>query len=140
MKRKLKLGKAQEAPVALDARARSLVEIAVESWRLDQAVERALTRMDPMDAQRFAGQYRWFQRKVDAALAEAGMRLVNLTGQPYSVGMAATPLNADEFDGEGLVVAQMVEPVIMLDGNVVRTGAVLLGTAPADGGSETIVY
>lgn len=105
----------------------SLAEIAVEAWRLTQAVERVVTRMDPMDAERFMGQYRWFLKKVEAALGQSGMQMVDLTGQPYSVGMAATPLNADEFDDEALEVAQMVEPIIMQSGKVIKTGSMLLG-------------
>lgn len=112
---------------SLDTSCLALAEIAVESWRLDQTVERVLPRMDPMDAERFASQYRWFRKKVDGALAATKMRIVDLTGQPYSVGTAATPLNIDEFDSEELIVTQMVEPIVMLNGNVVHTGTMLLG-------------
>lgn len=123
-------GTVKTSPLSLDASGRSLAEIAVESWRLDQTVERVLLRMEPMDAERFASQYRWFRKKVDGALADAKMRIVDLTGQPYSVGVAATPLNLDEFDGEELIVAQMVEPIVLFDGKVVHTGTLILAPKP----------
>ena len=41
--------------------------------------------------------------------------------------MAVTPLNIDDFDtDEGLVIAQMIEPILMDGGSVRRTGTVLL--------------
>ena len=107
----------------------ALADIAVEAYRLARVAQKATLRMAPMDAERFAGHYNGFQRRVDAALASAGMQTVDLTGQPYSVGMAVTALNADEFDEEELVVAQMVEPVLMKDGAVLRTGSVMLAPA-----------
>jgi len=109
-----------------EALRRSLADIASEAWRLDRVIDKTLLRMDPMDAQRFLGQYRWFRRKVDDALSKADMLLVDLTGQEYSVGMAASPLNIDEFDEDDLEVEQMVEPIIMSRGTVIKTGSVML--------------
>lgn len=117
----------KQQPAPPDVNGKALVEIAAEAWRLDRVVEKASLRMDPLDAERFIGQYRWFRKRVDAALAEAQMRLVDLTGQDYSVGMAATPLNMDEFDDEPLVVAQMVEPIVMRGNDVMRAGKLMLG-------------
>ena len=119
--------KEQALPQEPTVSVQPLMEIAVEAWRLDRVVDKALQRMSPMDAERLVGQYRWFRRKVDAAMEDAGLRAVDLTGQAYSIGMAVTALNMDEFDDdEDLTVAQMVEPVILFDGRVMRTGAVIL--------------
>lgn len=120
----------KEAPAAqdfADVSRQSLAEIAAETWRLHQSIDAMLVRMDPMDAERFLGQYRWFSRKISAALAKAGIQLVDLTGHAYSVGMAASALNMDEFDDEDeLEVEQMIEPIIMCEGHVMKTGSVLL--------------
>lgn len=113
---------------SMDTGGCSLLDMAVEVWRLDRTMERVLQRMDSMDAERFASQYRWFRKKVDAVLTEGKLRIVDLTGKPYDIGMAVHPLNLDEFDGEELMVAQMIEPIIMSEGNVVQAGTVLLGT------------
>lgn len=112
---------------ALEKSRQALADIAAEAWRLDRAVDRALEQLLPRDADRLESQYRWFRRKVYAALEDADMRVVDLTGQSFTLGMAATPLNADEFDDEALVVTQTIEPVIMAGGEVLRTGAVMLG-------------
>lgn len=126
MKLKWKRTNADEYISTSDQNRQALVDIAVETWRLDQVIDKVKLSMDPITAERFAGQYRWFQKKVDAALAGAGLQIVDLTGQDYSLGMAATALNADEFDDDDLEIAQMIEPVILCEGRVMRTGSVML--------------
>ncbi len=55
------------------------------------------------------------------------MRIVNIEGHPFDPGMAATPLNIEEFGSEdALVVDQMIEPIIMGPDGVARTGTVTL--------------
>ena len=75
----------------------AMADLATESWRLDQSVQRAAVHMDPMEANRFLNQYEWYRRVLRTALAEAGLRVVDVTGEPYQVGMAGTPLNLEDF-------------------------------------------
>lgn len=111
----------------------ALSGIAAESWRFSHAMEKALQRMDAMDAERFARQYSYFSTRVRQAMAEAGLTCLDLTGQPYDVGMAVQAMNIDEFDeDELLVITQMIEPVILCDGRVMKTGMVMLGTVPEE--------
>lgn len=109
----------------------ALAGIASESWRFSHAMEKALQRMDAMDAERFARQYSYFSTRVSRAMADAGLTSLDLTGQPYDIGMAVQPMNIDEFDeDEPLVITQMIEPVILCGGRVMKTGMVMLGRAP----------
>ena len=56
------------------------------------------------------------------------MRIVDVEGQPYDVGMALSPLNIDDFEPEDLLyVEQMIEPIIMDETNVLKTGTAMLG-------------
>ena len=56
------------------------------------------------------------------------MRIVDVEGQPYDIGMALSPLNIDDFDPDDhLYVEQMIEPIIMDDNNVLKTGTAMLG-------------
>lgn len=108
----------------------ALADICVESWRLERVTERILVRMNPIEAEPFYNQYRYFLFRLDDAFASVGMQAVGLTGQIYSIGMAVTALNADEFDSDdNLRVSRMVDPIIMLGGSVLRTGAVMLSPA-----------
>ena len=66
-------------------------------------------------------------KKMELDGAKAELKIVNVEGQIYDPGMAATPLNLDEFaTAENLVVEQMVEPIIMGAEGIVRTGTVIL--------------
>ena len=107
----------------------ALVELAAESWRLEKTIARALPAMDPFDAERLANQYGWYQRKVHAVLDEAGLSVCDLTGRPYDVGMAVTPLNLDDLPlppDAPYVIEQMVDPIVMQDGVVRKAGTVML--------------
>ena len=106
---------------------KSLLDVAVESWRFGKVFDRLLLKTDAGEQDRYRGQFRWFQRKLEDSLTDAGMRIVNVEGHAFDPGIAATPLNIEEFDSEdALVVDQMLEPIIMGPGGVVRTGTVTL--------------
>ena len=111
----------------LEVLMKSLLDVAVESWRFGRLFDRLLLKLDAGDQGRYRGQFRWFQRKLEDSLTDAGMRVVNLEGHAFDPGMAATPLNIEEFGAaDTLVVDQMLEPIIMGPEGVVRTGTVTL--------------
>ncbi|MDR1741245.1 MAG: hypothetical protein LBR38_05285 [Synergistaceae bacterium] len=110
----------------------SLASVAVEAWRFRKAFDRVLTKLSEADGKRCANQLRRFGEKIDEALNCAGLRLVDLEGQPFEPGMAATPLNLEDFareDEPSLVVEQMLEPVIMGENGLFRMGTVTLRRA-----------
>tara|TARA_Y100000588_G_scaffold61318_1_gene60558 strand:+ start:1174 stop:1533 length:360 start_codon:yes stop_codon:yes gene_type:complete len=109
---------------------KSLLDVAVESWRFGRLFDRLLTKLDAGEQGRYRSQFRWFQRQLEESLADSGMRIVNLEGQKFDPGMAATPLNIEEFDpNDELIVDQMLEPTIMGPQGVMRSGTVTLRRA-----------
>jgi hypothetical protein len=59
-------------------------------------------------------QIRYFQKKVEESLDSNGLKLVNVEGQPFDPGMAASALNLGDFGPDDvLLVDQMLEPIIM---------------------------
>ena len=55
------------------------------------------------------------------------MNLVNVEGQSFDPGIAATALNIDEFEkNDKLIVEQMLEPIIMGPEGLLRSGTVML--------------
>ena len=107
-----------------------LVTMAIESWRIGRLTSQLLEKLSPVEQSRHAGQLRWFHRSVEDALALAGLRLVVTEGERYDAGMAATPLNIEDFSAEEeLVVEQMLEPIIMGPYGIVKTGTVVLRKA-----------
>ena len=106
---------------------KSLLDVAIESWRFGRLFDRLLLKLDAGEQGRYRGQFRWFQRKLEDSLTDAGMRIVNVEGHAFDPGIAATPLNIEEFSSEdALVVDQMLEPIIMGRDGLVRTGTVTL--------------
>jgi hypothetical protein len=88
--------------------------------------------MDPTEQQRYAAQLRFFQNALHGSTAAAELELVNLEGQPYDPGVAATALNLADFaPDDTLIVAQMLEPIIMQQGRILKAGTVILAKAPS---------
>jgi hypothetical protein len=89
--------------------------------------DRLLAKLDAGEQNRYKSQFRWFIKKVEEALEQAELRIVNVEGHPFDPGMAATPLNIEEFEAEDtLMVDQMLEPIIMGKEGLVKTGTVTL--------------
>lgn len=106
----------------------ALLNLAIESWRFGRVFSRVLARLDVTESARFASQLRYFQKRVDESLSTMGMRLVNLEGEPFDPGIAASALNLADFSPEDrLAVEQMIEPIVMGTDGLVRPGTVLLG-------------
>ncbi len=106
---------------------KSLVDLAVESWRFNKVFARVLQELDPWKVGKYQGKRRWFQGRLEEALKDAGLKIVDVQGQPFDPGVAATPLNGGDFGAEdALVIDRMIEPIIMGPDGVVRPGTVML--------------
>ncbi len=106
----------------------NLVSIAVELFRFQKVFVKAISKLDMEEQSKYTSQYAWFEKKVIKALNESGLYLVCPEGQIYDPGMAVTALNIDEFEvDDELLVEQVIEPIIMCDNAVYKTGTVLLG-------------
>ncbi len=102
--------------------------IGSELCRFKGVFEKAISKLDLEEQSKYMSQFAWFSKKVTKAVEEAGLRIVSLEGQAYDPGMAVTPLNIDDFEVEDeLKIVQMIEPIIMQEDTVLKTGTVLLG-------------
>lgn len=111
----------------VDLLERSLIEIAVESWKFSRVFARVVNKLDAGEASRYVSQLRYFQKRVEQNLDAAGLKLVNVEGHPFDPGMAASPLNIADFGPEDpLLVDQMVEPIIMGPDGLKKQGTVML--------------
>jgi hypothetical protein len=105
----------------------SLIDIAVESWRFSRLFAKIVSKLDAGESGRYINQFRYFQKKVEQTLESNGLKLVNVEGQPYDPGIAASALNVGDFGPEDvLVVDQMVEPIIMGPNGLRKQGTVML--------------
>lgn len=106
---------------------KALVEIVVQSWKAARLAERVIGKLDARVQSRYLSQFRFFNRKIDENLTAAGYSLVSLEGQKYESGMAISVINMDDFDGDDdLVIDQVIEPLILKQGQVYKTGTVAL--------------
>jgi len=116
-----------EQTTSPDVMREAVISMAVESWRFSRVFDRLLTKLDAGEQSRYKGQFRWFLKKVEEALEQADLKIVNVEGHPFDPGMAATPLNIEEFDSQDtLIVDQMLEPIIMGKESLVKAGTVTL--------------
>lgn len=106
-----------------------LIALALDAWRFSHVFKNVLSKLGEEERNRYQGRSSWFRRRLDEGLEAVGMRLVELApGTVYDPGMAVTPLNIDDFQGdEPLYVEQMVEPILMENGSIIKTGTVILG-------------
>lgn len=105
----------------------SFLELSVESWRFSRLFARLISKLDAGEGARYASQYRYYLKRLEESLEGAGFMLVNVDGQPYDPGVAATALNIGDFGADDvLVVEQMIEPIIMGSEGLVRRGTVML--------------
>ena len=106
---------------------RSLIEVAVESWRFARLFSRLVSKMDAGEGTRYVNQLRYFQKKLEESLESSGLKIVNVEGQPFDPGMAASAINIGDFGPEDvLLVDQMVEPIIMGAEGLRKQGTVML--------------
>ncbi len=109
---------------------RSLIDVAVESWRLARLLTRIATKLDVGEANRCANQIRYAQKRIDDSLEAHGILLVSVEGQPFDPGVAASALNVGDFDAEDpLLIDQMIEPIVMGRDGLKRQGTVMLRKA-----------
>jgi hypothetical protein len=106
---------------------KSLIDIAVESWRLSRLFTRLITKLDAGESNRYVNQLRYFQNRLEESLDAAGLRLVNIEGHIFDPGMAASALNIGDFaPHDTLQVEQMLEPIIMGSNGLKKQGTVML--------------
>jgi len=110
----------------------SLIDMAVESWRFSRLFGKVVSKLDAGESNRYVNQLRYFQRKVEENLEASGLRLVNVEGQPFDAGIAASALNLGDFGPDDvLFVEQMLEPIIMGPSGLRKQGTVMLRKALA---------
>jgi len=121
-----KMGDESSNPTA-EGLEKALLDLVIESWRFTKLFQRLLTKVDAGEGTRYINQYRYYLKRLDDCLSQAGFHVANIEGHPYDAGMAASALNIGDFGPDDvLLVDQMVEPIIMGPDGLVRSGTVML--------------
>ena len=112
----------EEPPDRLDVPLAALIELAVEGWRLDGW----LAALPPDKA---ASKLRHVARRLQNFLSARELSALDLTGGRYEPGMSVEVLEALDDDCLGpdeRLIDEMVEPVILWRGRVVKYGRVVV--------------
>jgi hypothetical protein len=105
----------------------SIIDIAVEAWRFRRVFSNAISKLDATESSRYFNQYLYFFKKVESAIENANLKIINVEGKKYDIGLPVSPLNMEEFSQDDiLVIDQMIEPIIMDSGKVLKSGTVIL--------------
>ena len=105
----------------------SLVTIASETFRVSKVFEQVLSKLETDDQQKYSSQFAWFFKRVTKALDQSDIKMISLEGKQYEAGDAITPLNIGDFSpDEVLIIQQMIEPIIISNGTILKTGTALL--------------
>lgn len=103
-----------------------LLRVATDSWRFSRSFLGLVRNLDPKDQNRHLASMRFFQRQLTDALRELGYEFADIEGQQFDPGLPITVLNLSEFQADDLLmIDQVLEPVILKNGAVVKTGTAL---------------
>lgn len=106
---------------------RSVAALCVELWKLAKGTTKALAFMPEPEARRLAAQVKFSERQLSVLTDSLGFRVVRFDNQDFHPGLAASSDNIDEFDeSDSLVVVATLEPAIIKDMRVVRSGRVVV--------------
>lgn len=108
----------------------TLADFAVEIWRMPKLLDKLISRLDYDEQNKYHSQFAWFNKKAIEFLYSTGITIVSLDKIPFDIGMPVTPINIGDFGKDDeLVIDQVLEPVIMQNGKIIKTGSVLLKKA-----------
>lgn len=108
----------------------TIAELCVEYWKLMNVARKTTHQLSETDGRRLAAQVNFSQKQLERLTAALRLRLVELTGEDFHAGVSASADNGEDFDDdEALVVTRTLEPIVVCDMRVVRTGRVLVGLA-----------
>lgn len=105
------------------------IQFAVEVWRLAKLTNKMLSKIDLDEQRKYVGQLDWFNKKATEFFQAQGITFANFqVGMPFDAGMPLNPVNIGDFNAEDeLYIEQLLEPVILYEGKVVKQGTVVLG-------------
>ncbi|MDQ1592625.1 MAG: hypothetical protein QOG71_3252 [Pyrinomonadaceae bacterium] len=112
----------EELPDQLDVPLAALIELAIESWRLDSW----LATLPP---EKVASKLRHVARRLQKFLSERELSALDLTGKSYEPGMSVEVLEAlkdERLARHERLVDEMVEPIILWRGRVVKYGRIVV--------------
>ena len=106
----------------------AIIAFASEASKLDTLFRKLISKTEFENQKKYAGQFSWFMKKVETILNQANISLViPEQNSPFDTGLPVSALNIADFaPTDTLVIDRVIEPIVMKNGQVVKTGTVLL--------------
>jgi hypothetical protein len=117
----------KDAPPTVINRSIALINFAVEIWRLPKMLNKLIAKIDLDEQKKYVNQFNWFNKKAIEFFQSESISISSLEGMPFDVGMPVDPINIGDFTKDDeLIVEQVLEPVILQNGKILKTGSVIL--------------
>jgi hypothetical protein len=105
----------------------ALANFAVEIWRLPKVLDKLIAKIDLNEQKKYISQFSWFHKKAIEFLQSENVIITSFEGSPFDVGMPVNPINIGDFNKDDeMFVEQVLEPVIIQNEKIIKTGSVIL--------------
>lgn len=111
----------------IEIKLEDVAELCVEYWKLEKLAWRMIEEVNSKKSNRFAGQVKFSARQLEVFCDRFGIKIVDFNGQEFKDGMPITADNLSDFpETSRLKIEKPIEPAIIRNGKVLRSGKVLL--------------
>ena len=106
-----------------------IIDLVTIAWSIEKICLRSDTPAQMLP------QLRYFGRRLAAVAQQLGAEAIDLTGRQFEEGLAVDVVDVSGSREQQLVIAEMVSPIVQLDGKVAKFGEVLLAAVQEGGAS-----
>ncbi len=104
------------------------VDFVIMLYKYRSLLINAMQKMNVLDAQKIKRTLEFNDNKLAKLLEKESLVInYNFTNKDFDPGMACDVINIDEFQaGDKLFVSQVLEPIILKEGNVIHRGKIMV--------------
>lgn len=112
----------------------SFIELLIENFKIERVLNNILDEMYNSNdsnimrkTEKYIRQINWFKNKNKELKEKNNIEITNLEGQKYKEGLAVEVLNKEDLNvDEDIIISQMIEPIVMKDGNILKLGKIII--------------
>lgn len=126
-KRAYKAFLAKESDATKNEIEERIIALITEMYRFNGTFERMLTKIPEDDVLKYSSKYQWFSKRVFEMAETIDVQIVDLSGKDYDPGLPVTAFNLEDYkENDLLIISQMLEPIVMRQGTVLKAGTVII--------------
>ncbi len=113
----------------------SLIDLLVENHKIEKLLQNIIEDMSNSNdykmqkgAEKYSRQLEWFHSRNEAIKDKNGIKIEDLEGKKFIEGYNVEVINRDEvIESKELTILQMLEPIVIQNGKVIRSGKIIIG-------------